>query len=99
MPTMPVQPTLPGAGSAAATGGAGSVGAPNFGDMVTQALDNVQSTQSAADSLSVKAATGTLADVADFMVASTKAAVTTQLTVAVRNKAVDAFNQIMQMPV
>jgi flagellar hook-basal body complex protein FliE len=31
------------------------------------------------------------------MIASTQAQVTTELTVALRNKAVDAFNEIMRM--
>jgi flagellar hook-basal body complex protein FliE len=31
------------------------------------------------------------------MIASTEAQVTTELTVALRNKAVDAFNEIMRM--
>ena len=40
-----------------------------------------------------------LTDVHDYMIASTEAQLATQLTVAVRNKAVDAFNEIMRMQV
>ena len=45
------------------------------------------------------AALGKLTDVHEYMVAATEASLATDLTFAVRNKAVDAFNQIMQMGV
>jgi flagellar hook-basal body complex protein FliE len=83
-----------------ATGASGVKGTgEGFGDMVTKALDNVQSTQATADNLATKAATGDLTDVHDYMLAATQASVTTELTVAVRNKAVEAFNDIMRMQV
>ena len=48
---------------------------------------------------SLQAATGQLQDPHDYLIASTQAALTTELTVAVRNKALEAFNDIMRMPV
>ena len=71
----------------------------NFGNLIAKALDSVQGAQSHADSLATKAATGDLTDVHDYMIASTEASMATELTVAVRNKAVEAFNDIMRMPV
>ena len=75
------------------TGGAG------FASALGQGLENLQQTQAHADDLAVQAATGDLTDVHDYMIASTEASMATELTVAVRNKAVEAFNQIMNMAV
>ena len=104
---LPSLPTLPagaggsvgGAGAATAAGGAGAVSGPNFGDVMADAIENVASAQAKADRLAVDAATGQLTDVHDYMIAATEASLATELTVAVRNKAVEAFNQIMSMGV
>ena len=77
----------------------GADGTSGFGDMVGKAINSLQSTQANADNLATQAATGQLQDVQQYMVASTEASLSTQLTVAVRNKAVDAFNEIMRMSV
>ena len=47
--------------------------------------------------LGVAAVTGDLDDIHSAMIASTRAAVTLELVAAVRNKGVDAFNEIMRM--
>jgi flagellar hook-basal body complex protein FliE len=72
-------------------------GGVNFADVLGNSLARVQGVQNRADDLAVQAATGTLEDVHEYMVAATEASLTTQLTVAIRNKAVDAFNEIMRM--
>jgi len=87
------------AGAAAAAGTSAAAGAQSFGQTLTQALDGLQATQTKADNLAVQAATGDLTNVHDYMIASTEASLATELTVAVRNKAVEAFNQIMNMAV
>ena len=71
----------------------------NFGNAITGALDNLQATQNNADQLGVQAATGNLQDVHDYMIAATQASLQTELTVAVRNKALDSFNDIMRMQI
>jgi flagellar hook-basal body complex protein FliE len=65
--------------------------------MVSQGLEKLQGLQNTSDNLAVQAATGNLTDIHDYMIAANEASVATQLTVAVRNKAVDAFNEIMRM--
>jgi flagellar hook-basal body complex protein FliE len=71
--------------------------AENFGNALTGALDNLDASQKATDELSRAAATGDLQRVEDLMVASSETQLATQLTVAVRNKAVEAFTDIMRM--
>ncbi|MFL6142448.1 MAG: flagellar hook-basal body complex protein FliE [Labedaea sp.] len=69
----------------------------SFGDMVGKAISHTEQVQAKADDLAVQAATGDLKDAQDYLAAATEASLTTQLTVAVRNKAVDAFNEIMRL--
>lgn len=110
--SLPTIPTLPATGQVGWTGGAGAAGAdiatgaagavaeaPHFGQSLVKALDGLQGAQTKADGLAVQAATGDLTNVHDYMIAATEVSLATQLTVAVRNKAVEAFNQIMNMPV
>lgn len=70
-----------------------------FADALTKGVDSLQATQSNVDSLAVKAATGDLTDVHDYTIAATQASLMTELTVTLRNKALDAFNEIMRMPI
>ena len=85
-------------GAGAATGAEQATG-PNadFAGMLSQGLEAVQNAQSKASDLSVQVANGTLADPAQYTMASTEAALGLQLTMAIRNKAVEAFQEIMRM--
>ena len=62
-------------------------------------LDGLQKTQDKADGLAVKAATGDLNDIHAYTIAATEASLATELTVAVRNRAVESFNEIMRMQI
>jgi len=88
-------PLPPISGPAATTGAA----KPDFSSMVAQGLDKLQATQNTSDSLAVKATTGDLTNIHDYMIAANEATVATQLTVAVRDKAVAAFTEIMRMQI
>lgn len=77
---------------------AGAAG-PSFEELLLDGVDRLEGLQDRADHLSVQAATGDLNAIHDYTVAATEAQVATQLTVTVRNKAVEAFNEIMRMPV
>ena len=79
------------------TGTASGAAGDGFGEMVTKALDNVNAQQTKADGLAQQAAVGQLQDPHEYMIAATEASLSTELTVAIRNKAVEAFNDIMRM--
>lgn len=68
-----------------------------FGNALTRGIDALQQTQANADNLATQAATGSLNDITNYMIAANEAAVATQLTTAVRDKAVAAFTSIMNM--
>ncbi|PZF59961.1 flagellar hook-basal body complex protein FliE [Curtobacterium sp. MCSS17_008] len=88
-------------GTAATTGvaGTGTTGASGdgFASSLTNAVDGLQQLQSTSKTLALKAVTGNLDDIHDATIASTRAQVTLELVAAVRNKGVDAFNEIMRM--
>ena len=86
---------VPGFNAAEATATQG----PNtdFASMLAKGLEGVQSSQSKASDLAIQVANGTLTDPAQYTMASTEAALGLQLTMAIRNKAVEAFQEIMRM--
>jgi flagellar hook-basal body complex protein FliE len=86
------------AGATGAAGAAGSSGA-DFASILSGGLDRLQAVHDRADSLAVQAATGNLSNLHDYTIAATEAQVTTQLTAAVRNKALEAFTEIMRMSI
>jgi flagellar hook-basal body complex protein FliE len=91
-----VTPTTGMTGATAISGAAGTGGA-DFGNALTGAVDNLQQLQGTSDKLAIQAVTGNLDDIHDATLASTRAQVTLELVAGVRNKAVDAFNEIMRM--
>jgi flagellar hook-basal body complex protein FliE len=107
LPSMPTMPTMPAVGATdadlstdAASAAGGTDGASgDFGNLLVKSIDSVEAMGDKASDLSVQAATGDLDAIHDYTIAATEAQVATQLTVAVRNKAVEAFNEIMRMSV
>jgi len=68
-----------------------------FGVELGGAIDNLQQLQSTSKELAIKAVTGDLQDIHTATIASARASVTLELVAAIRNKGVDAFNEIMRM--
>jgi flagellar hook-basal body complex protein FliE len=84
---------------AAGAAGAGAASGVDFANSLTSALDELAKVHQVADDLSLQAATGDLQAVQDMVIATTEAQLMTELVVNVRNKAVEAFNDIMHMQV
>ncbi|MWV12570.1 flagellar hook-basal body complex protein FliE [Pseudomonas sp. L-22-4S-12] len=75
-------------------------GAPSFADMLGQAVGKVNETQQASTQLANAFEMGQGGvDITDVMIASQKASVSFQAMTQVRNKLVQAYQDIMQMPV
>lgn len=85
-----------GATGATPAGATGSISPASFLD-ASKAVDSLQAMQSNATALGIKAVTGDLDDVHDYTIAASQASVALELTVAMRNKAVEAFTEIMRM--
>ncbi|WP_412753880.1 flagellar hook-basal body complex protein FliE [Krasilnikovia sp. M28-CT-15] len=85
-------------GVGAASGTPAATG-PNsdFAGMLAKGLQSVQASQNKADDLAIQVANGTLSDPAQYTMAANEASLAMQLTVAIRNKAVEAFQEIMRM--
>lgn len=92
-------PAGPGAIGPAASGSAGAAGGGDFMSSISDALGAVDDAHGRVDDLSVAAATGDLTAVHELTMATAEAQLLTQLTVEVRNRAVEAFNDIMRMQV
>ncbi len=71
----------------------------NFTDVLNNALNQVVNDVKSADDLSNKLATGDVKDLHQVMIAMEKADLGVQLTVQVRNKIVEAYQEIMRMQV
>jgi flagellar hook-basal body complex protein FliE len=105
--TLPVDGSTPAASLAGVdalsgttgTAAVGQAGGADFASMLSQGLQSLQGLHSTADSLALKASTGDLNALHDYTIAATEASTATQLTTAVRNKALEAFNEIMRMSV
>jgi flagellar hook-basal body complex protein FliE len=83
----------PDVGQTAAAGGNG------FASVLVSSLEELQAKQSTSDGLAVQSATGDLRDVHDYMIAANEAKLATDMVVTIKNKAVEAFNEILRMPV
>lgn len=70
-----------------------------FADVLTASIGQLQGLQKTSDTMATQAATGDLQDVHDYMIAASEARLATEAVVTIKNKAVEAFNDIMRMPV
>lgn len=83
------------------TNGAGNINnGPKFGDLLTQAVDKVNDVQQASSTMTNAYLQGdSSVDITDVMIASQKSSVAFDSMVQVRNKFVDAYRDVMNMPI
>lgn len=70
-----------------------------FAEVLKESLNKVNEAQLQSDALTEKLAKGGNVDLHEVMIASQKASVTLSLTMEIRNKAVEAYQEIMRMQV
>ncbi|WP_369136749.1 flagellar hook-basal body complex protein FliE [Modestobacter versicolor] len=87
------------AGAANASSVRSASGDGGFAAVLTGQIDSLNAVQGTADSLALQAATGDLQDAHDYMIASTEARLATDTVVTLKNSAVQAFTEIMRMPI
>ena len=79
--------------------GAGGVQGSSFGDMMAKGLQSVSASEHNADSMVQGLAAGKPIQAADVMIATSKAGLSVQMLVAVRDQALGAYKEIMNMQV
>lgn len=73
---------------------------PSFGDLMTQAVNKVNDVQKTSSAMADAYERGIAGvDITDVMIASQKASVSFQAMVQVRNKLVEAYKEVMNMPI
>ncbi len=74
-----------------------AIGGQPFSDLLTDAVGEVDRLQDQAQQAVVGLMTGTGVDVHQAMIATEKASMAFELSLAVRNKAIQAYQQVMSM--
>ncbi len=73
---------------------------PGFSEVMSQAINKVNDVQKASSAMATAYERGVEGvDITDVMIASQKASVSFQAMVQVRNKLVDAYRDVMNMPI
>lgn len=81
------------------TSGDGKTGPLTFADTLKAAIGEVNQAQKVADVKMQELATGKNQNIPEVMIAAEKADISLKLMVQVRNKIIDAYNEIMKMQV
>lgn len=79
--------------------GSGEISGKSFADTLNAAIDKVNTLQKDSDKAIQNLATGRTDNVAEVMIASEKADIALKLMMQVRNKIIDAYQEIMKMQV
>ncbi|WP_206810948.1 flagellar hook-basal body complex protein FliE [Paradesulfitobacterium ferrireducens] len=103
MPLLPLPPIGQAVETAAAGNPSGAAGAAkagvDFSKFLQEAIDQVNALQQNAEAASAGLATGQIQDLHTAIIALEKASLSMSLTVEVRNKVLDAYNEMMRMQI
>ncbi|UOF89353.1 flagellar hook-basal body complex protein FliE [Fodinisporobacter ferrooxydans] len=88
-----------GIGLQSAGSNSSASGQPSFGKYLSQALNGVNDSILQSQKLGEELAAGQVKDIHTVMIAAQKATLQLQLAVQVRNKAIEAYQEIMRMQV
>lgn len=92
---LPKKPLVsPDSRSAQDAGAAGIAG--QFGTFLNDAMNNLNKQHAALDTLNDKFVAGEIADVHQLTIAAEKLALSLELTVQVRNKVIEAYQEVMR---
>lgn len=103
--TVPPIPPISGvsqtgtASGASAAASAGDTGGPSFTQMIQDAVGELNASLISADQLAMALAAGEDVDLHQVMIALETASIELQTAIQIRNKAVEAYQQIMGMQV
>lgn len=88
-----------GSGDGGRVGNAGGAGGEGFLDVLRRYLAEANASQLEADRISEALVTGQVEDVSQAILAMQKAELSFQLVLQLRNKALEAYQEIMRLPV
>lgn len=71
----------------------------SFGEFLSDSLKDVNTLKRQSEIANMKLAAGQVEDISEVVVASEKASIALQLTMQVRNKMVEAYQEVMRMQV
>jgi flagellar hook-basal body complex protein FliE len=95
----PIKPVAPSLGTQGAQGTTPGGGGQGFGNMLSGAVDKLDNMQTQANTASQQLATGQASDISQVTMQVENASLALQLAVEVRNKAVDAYQDLFRMQV
>ena len=75
------------------------VGSGNFSELLSSAMSGIQETDAADKAADMQLLSGDITDLHTAVIEGQKAELTLRLTTQMRNKVVDAYNEIMRMQV
>ena len=100
---LPTQRLVPGLIEPTTTGAAkpnaeSAVGQPKFSDMVADLISSVNDAQKEAGAAQASFAAGEPIELHQVMIKAEEAGISTELLLQIRNRLVDAYKEIMRMP-